>query len=56
MEGYKDEVVEGEAKGGEVGEAGGEIVLGQVVFHKIQHLEISKGHVRGHLEFSLNSS
>ena len=30
---YKDEVVEGEAKGGEVGEASGEIVLGQVVLH-----------------------
>ena len=56
MEGYKDEVVEGEAQGGEVGEAGGEIVLGQIVLHEIQHLEISKGHVWGHLEKSANSS
>ena len=53
---YKDEVVEGEAQGGEVGEAGREIVLGQIVLHEIQHLEISKGHVWGHLEKSANSS
>ena len=47
-------MVEGEAQGGEVGEAGGEISLGQVVLHEIQHLEISKGRVWGHLELSVN--
>ena len=47
---YKDEVIEGEAQRGEVGEAGGEIILGQVILHKIQDLVISNGHVRSHLE------
>ena len=47
---YEDEMVEGEAQRSQIGEAGGEIILAQVVLHKIQHLVISYHHVWGNLE------